>query len=270
MFTIREDNKAELSYSLTCSDVDAHSHTRLSTYESLVQEAAGLHATKRGIGIYDLQKLNRTWVIARSRMVIHHYSLWPQDLTVTTWAQDSGGFNCPRHVEAADSNGTKLFDCETKWAIIDFSTGRPVKASTILEALKTPAKDEQGESKLPSLVEEDARCGTMLASYTPQIRYLDTDLNRHVNNLTYINWCLEALSDEIRDEYKVSLVDAHWIKQCYRHDSLSIEARTFTSSLMEEEKPEIWFDIFRNEEDGSRTRVFEAFTEWTRRKLICD
>lgn len=266
---IRDDNKAVLSYSLTCADVDAHSDTRLSAYENLVQEAAGIHATVRGVGIMDLQKDNRTWVIARSRMEIYHYSKWPEDLKITTWALDSTGFNCPRHVEAEDAEGTKLFSCETKWAVIDFRTGRPLKGTVINDLIKTPPKKEQGESHLPSITDEDAACQTILYRYNPQIHYLDTDLNRHVNNLSYINWCLDALPDSLRDEYKPSLADVRWIRQCFRHDNLTVVVRAESAGELEKEEPVLWFDIIRTEESGASTKVFDALIKWKKRALCC-
>ena len=266
---ITDENKAILDYSLTCGDVDGHSTTRLGAYENLVQEAAGLHATMRGIGIYDLQKENRTWVIARSRMEIFHYDMWPHDLTVTTWAQDSTGFNCPRHVDACNAQGEKLFECETKWAVIDFSTGRPLKATLISERLMTPPAELQGVSKLPPLGDEDAASQTILFRYAPQIRYLDTDLNRHVNNLTYFNWCLDALPDSFRDAYKPSLVDVRWIKQCYRHDNLTVIARAADAAELEKDEPGLWLDIIRTEESGATTKVFDAWMTWKRREVIC-
>lgn len=268
---IHSDNKAELTYDLTCGDVDGHCHTRLSCYENLVQEAAGKHATMRGIGIYDLQKQNRTWVIARSRMVIHFYNRWPEDgISVTTWAEDSTGFNCPRHVEARNREGRQLFECETKWAVIEFTTGRPVRASVIADALGTPPKEEQGDGKLPNLSEIDAECQTIVYRYSPQVHYLDTDLNRHVNNLVYINWMLDSLPDSFRDAYKPSLVDVRWIKQCYRHDNLTVVARCPSGDELEKEEPRIWFDIVRTEDSGATVKVADALTEWKRRDLICE
>ena len=56
-FEILENNKAVLHYNLTSNDVDGYSQTRIHTYENLVQEAAGLHAHYRQLGIYDLQKV---------------------------------------------------------------------------------------------------------------------------------------------------------------------------------------------------------------------
>ena len=267
--TINENNQAVLDYSLTCNDVDGHSVTRLTTYENLVQEAAGMHATMREIGIFQLQKIDRTWVIARSRMEIFHYGGWPQDVKVLTWPYDSTGFNCPRHVECADSTGRPLFTCETKWAVINFKTGRPVRASEINSALQTPPKEMQGECVFPNLGDEDDRCQSIISRYIPQIHYLDTDLNRHVNNLSYFSWCQDALPDEFRDEYKPALVDVRWIKQCYRHDNLTVIVRAADKDELRKEEPKLWFDIMRTEESGAQTKVFDAWMVWKRRSVLC-
>lgn len=265
-FEILENNKAVLHYNLTSNDVDGYSQTRIHTYENLVQEAAGLHAHYRRLGIYDLQKENKTWVIARSRMEIYRYGMWPEEIKVTTWPLDSTGFNCPRHVEAAEENGEKLFSCETKWAIIDFTTGRPLRASQIADRLKTPPKEEQGESRLPSLVDEEKNAQCIISRYIPHIHYLDTDLNKHVNNLSYITWCLEALPNDFRDAYKPSLVDVRWIRQCYRHDNLSVVVRAADGNELTKDEPGLWYDFFRTEESGAQTKVFEAWMKWKKRE----
>ena len=170
---------------------------------------------------------------------------------------------------AARAQGEKLFECETKWAVIDFSTGRPLKATLISERLMTPPAELQGVSKLPPLGDEDAASQTILFRYAPQIRYLDTDLNRHVNNLTYFNWCLDALPDSFRDAYKPSLVDVRWIKQCYRHDNLTVIVRAADAAELEKDEPGLWFDIIRTEDSGATTKVFDAWMTWKRREVIC-
>lgn len=266
---ISEDNKASFTYHLTSYDVDGNSTTRISAYENLVQEAAGLHATYRKLGIHDLMKEKRTWVIARSRMEVYHYGRWPSQLKVITWAQDSSGFNCPRHVDAETLDGKPLFSCETKWAIIDYTTGRPLHSKIISDALVTPPKEKQKESKLPSILEEDENCKTILFRYIPHIHYLDTDLNHHVNNLSFLNWCLDALPDSFRDDYKPSLVDLRWIKQTYRHDNLSVVVRAADKDELDRQYPRLCFDIFRNEESGATTKVFSALMEWKHRSEIC-
>lgn len=269
--TIGSDNKAVLDYSLTCADVDGHSQARLSCYENLVQEAAAMHATMKGMGIYDLQRENRTWVIARSRMTVSRYVRWPGDhIRVTTWPQESTGFNCPRHIEAEDASGRRLFECETKWAVIDFRTGRPMRAMDISSVLGLPAKEEQGESRLPNLTQEDAEHQSVLLRSCPTVHYLDTDLNRHVNNMSYINWCLDALPDSFRDEYKPVLVDVRWIKQCFRHDNLTVIVRSREADGLKQEEPSLWFDIMRTEDSGASTKVFDALIQWKRRNLVCD
>ena len=208
--TIGSDNKAVLDYSLTCADVDGHSQARLSCYENLVQEAAAMHATMKGMGIYDLQRENRTWVIARSRMTVSRYVRWPGDhIRVTTWPQESTGFNCPRHIEAEDASGRRLFECETKWAVIDFRTGRPMRAMDISSVLGLPAKEEQGIRELEEKVKEMFLKGEI--SFNDQI---------YITNIRQKNALSEALASMKKvirsiedgmpeDFYSIDLMDAY-------------------------------------------------------------
>ena len=83
-FTINENNIGHLDYTIMVSDTDSFYNTRLSLYQTLVQEVAGLHANYRGVGISDLQKEGKTWVIARSRMEIFHYGWWQTEISTVS------------------------------------------------------------------------------------------------------------------------------------------------------------------------------------------
>ena len=81
-FYITDDNIGHLDHTVMTSESDSYNTTRLSLYQALVQEIAGLHADKRGVGIPDLQSNGKTWVIARSRMEVYYYGSWKDEIEV--------------------------------------------------------------------------------------------------------------------------------------------------------------------------------------------
>lgn len=266
---IDENNAAHYKTYISSSDTDSFYTTRLSEYQSLVQEAGALHADFRHVGIPDIQPLGKTWVIARSRMEIFYYGKWKDGVNVKTWAQKPAGLNCPRVVEASDDNGRKLFHAMTRWAIIDYVNGRPVRPTDIIEAI-IPCTDVLAEdTKMPNLVEYRDECQTLVAKIKPAIHYLDTDYNHHVNNRSYVNWCLEALSDEFMDTYKADLMDVRWARQTYRKDKLEVRVFAPQDGEFTAEEPRLFFEIYKLEEDGE-TLVFDAYSEWKRRELLSD
>ncbi|MCR5731706.1 MAG: acyl-ACP thioesterase [Sphaerochaetaceae bacterium] len=264
------ENIGHIDTYITSYDTDSHFNTKLYKYQASVQEAAGAHASAKGIGIPHLQKEGKTWVIARSRMEIYHYGVWGDKLNIVTFVQKAQGLNCPRVVEAYDQNGRKLFSTMTRWAIIDMKNGRPMRPTDIVNILAPPPETYFKDIKLPNLIEVQDKCIHTLSTYEPQIRYLDTDPNRHVNNLTYTNWIVEALPDSFNDKYKPSLVDVRWIRQTYKGEKVIVRTKAESENELEKENPKLFFEIFRLEEDGTETQVFEAWTEYKKRTLLSD
>ena len=267
-FYIDNDNKAHFSTYIASASTDSYYTTRVSEYQSLIQEAAALHATYRSVGIPDLQKEGKTWVIARSRMEAFHYGSWRDSVEVTTWAQKPQGLNCPRVVEAIDQDGNKLFHAMTRWAIIDTVNGRPLRPGFVSDILKTVTESEEENSKLPSLMTYKEEAPTLLKTYSVRINYLDTDYNHHVNNRSYTNWILEALPNEFMDSYKPALLDVKWGMQSFRHDNLEVRVMGKDDNAFIEEEPHLFFEIIRKECDGSENTVFEAYSEWKKRELF--
>ena len=118
------------------------------------------------------------------------------------------------------------------------------------------------DATLPNNQEKIESCDKVLAVYEPVIHYLDTDVNHHVNNVSYTNWILEALPASFMDAYKPSLVDVRWIRQTYRKDHLTVTVLAEDENGFEKENPELYFRIERIKDDGSREDVFDALTEW--------
>ena len=265
-FYISEDNIGHLNHIVMTSECDSYSTTRLSLYQALVQEIAGLHADKRNVGITDLQKSGKTWVIARSRMEVFQYGKWKDEIEVETWPQDPVGLNCPRIVKAKDKNsGKPLFFANTKWAIIDTVKGRPLRPKEITDILMTPPKELQIDASLPNNLDFIEAAKEKLIEYKPKIHFLDTDLNHHVNNLSYINWILEALPEEFMDLYKPSIIDVRWIRQTFRKDNLIVSLYAKNNDELKNQTPKLYFKIERIKEDGSKEEVFDAITEWKKR-----
>lgn len=269
MITINDDNVGRMTFPTLSLDTDAHYETRLNKYFSLIQEMGALHAQKRGCAISDLQKNNTTWVINRSRINIHHYGVWMDEVNAETWPQEPVRLICPRVVRAKDQNGTPLFDAMTHWVIIDTERGRPVRPDQICSELKAPEKDKfYVDPTLDRMAMFEDEATNILNEEKIVIHYLDTDYNFHVNNVSYVDWCLNALPDEFRDNYKCSMIDVKWIAQTYRSNNLVVTVGAKSEDEYTKENPTIYFKIERIEENGDKTLAFQAETEWKKRNLF--
>lgn len=271
MFKINDNNVYESDFTTYTYNTDAHYHARLEFYFQLLQEAAGHHAALRGCSIPELNKEGRTWVVTRTKMKINRYTVWPEQLFLETWAQPGHKLHFPRATRVKDSQGKQILEAMSWWAVLDIEHNfRPCKPQEITDRVGTPIDDGEHyfDPALGRRTSYEEAQAQDLFSYKPQIRYLDTDFNRHVNNISYIDWMLDSLPVAFRDKFKVSEIDVSWIHQTFREDDITVYTGATDPQTFEKETPQFFHKIVRTEPDGSESVVWEATTTWRTREAL--
>lgn len=183
----------ETTYTIRTFDVDANGLVRPVTLLGYLQEAASEHMTLLGGSVRALMAEGLTWVLSRVHLRIEHYLKRGNTVTVRTWPSlREGRFTC-REFELLDQGGSVVARATTSWAVIDFTTRRPVRADRHPPYPLTPRRliDDNFES-LPVL-------DTSQAEEHFRVRRSDLDLNRHVNHMVYVGWALDAVPDELAE-----------------------------------------------------------------------
>ena len=250
----------ESNCSIKSMDTDCFYYAKPTFYFGLNQEIGGLHATAKGVGVEQLyNKEKKTWMIIRTRMHINKLAHWPQDLKVTTWCQEGYRLYCPRAVKAYDESGAELFAAENWWVVMDLERKRPCKPDFILPYLPPAEKEKYYfDPAFPQFPKIEEYSDKPLEPWSIKINYYDTDYNRHVNNISYVSWILDALPKSFLDSYMPSLLDVKWEKQCFLTDDLYV--LTYSKNGYDSERPELFSRIVRGDEV-----VFEALSEWRKR-----
>jgi acyl-ACP thioesterase len=266
--SIDEYNRAHSEFTTYSYETDCFFDARLAFYFQIVQEASGNHAAVRGCSIPTLHEEGKTWVITRTKIEVHRYTRWPEELRVETWAQDSIRLHLPRVVRSFDQEGAPIFTAKTYWAIIDLQSGRPCRPTTMIDRIGLPPLEMQMDLSLtPRHTYDDSQCAT-LVSYKPTIQYLDTDSNKHVNNISYLNWALESLPADFRNRAKVAEADVSWIRQTFSGDDLTVFTGSLDESVLFGNEGLLYHKIVRTEEDGSLITVWEGTTRWESRAAL--
>ncbi len=266
--SIDEYNRAHSQFTTYSYETDCFFDARLAFYFQIVQEAAGNHAAVRGCSIPILHAEGKTWVITRSKMEVHRYTQWPEQLLVETWAQEPIRLHLPRVVRAFDEQQGPLFTAKTYWALIDLERGRPCRPTTMSERIGLPPLALQEDLSLTGrLTYEDSHC-TTLVSYKPKILYLDTDSNHHVNNISYLNWALESLPVSFRNRAKVAEIDVSWIRQTFSGDDLTVFTGSLDEKALLQDEGLLYHKIVRSEKDGGKSTVWEGTTRWEKREAL--
>jgi len=246
-------------------EVDPFYHAHTAYYFRIMQEAAGAHAYYRGVSIPHLQKEGKTWVVTRTKMNISQYASWPNTLQVKTWPQEPWKLYYPRVCRLYDNQDQLLFQSLTHWVVMDQEKQRPIKPSAI--------SDRFGIVEAPAIVDPDlgrrvffdSSTYAELLTYEPRILYGDCDFNRHVNNVTYLEWILESLPFSFRDSHLATDIDIAYLAQTYREDTILVITGLTQEKLLEDDNVQLFHEVVRISFEGERQQVCTAATTWKNR-----
>ncbi len=262
MLYIDESNIGRDSSYFQSTDTDSTYTVKPVKYFGLSQEQAGVHAALKGVGLKEmLDKEGRTWMILRTRMTINKLASWMDEYRTETWCQEGFKLYCPRLVRAYDSSNTLLFSSESLWVIMDMVKLRPERPSYISERLE-PIKDKEKEFNpdFPKFPLKEEYKAQSLGIQDIKFDYYDYDYNKHINNLSYINWTFSSFPSDYLDSYRPTFIDTEWKKQCHFEDKLFVE------TTKKNETEEAFFtSIFKEKENGEREEVFHLVSQWEKK-----
>jgi len=163
-----------------------------------MQEMAGTHAELLGVGRNALIEKNVVWVVTRAEVVMDRYPSMLERISIETFPMPNRRWFFPRYFVFRDDKGEKIGHAGTLWALLDLSTRKMAKPDEV-SALMPDNSDLLAPFGLPATVAEVA--GTVeRGAYTPL--YTDLDVNGHVNNTKYMDWCCNALGiDQMRENF---------------------------------------------------------------------
>ncbi len=267
-FYVDEENVGHaLDYTVRSSDTDSFYRAKPIFLFTINQELGGLHSIEKHCGIKDIYEAEKkTWMILRTRMEIESLPLWTDDLECTTWCQEGYKLYGPRFIDVKDTNnGKKVFSSLSYWLVMDLEKNRPARPNVFEDRLPPADKEKHFVNPdLPPLPKKESFPYQITNDFPVAINYYDTDYNRHVNNLSYINWVLDVLPHNFLDEYMPSLIDVKWEKQSFLDDSLVVRTYADSKDELKKENPKFLSEIVRIKDDKEEV-VFTSYSEWKKR-----
>lgn len=174
---------------LTCH-CDLAGQWRPSAILETMQEIAGVHSELLGVGRNALvQRAGVVWVLTRLEVVMDRYPKIGERISTETFPMPMRRWFCPRYFIFRDDSGAELGRAGSLWALLDLATRKMVAPDSVKKYLPDNS-DMTAPMGLPATVTEVSgtlETGTLLPAYT------DLDVNLHVNNTKYMDWCCNAL-----------------------------------------------------------------------------
>lgn len=174
---------------LRTTQCDLMGRWRPSAILETMQEAAGMHSELLGAGRNALIQQGIVWVLTRVEVVMDHYPKIDDSISVETFPMPVRRWFFPRYYVFRDDTGAEIGRAGSLWALLDFSSRKMTRPDSIL-GLMPDNSDLVAPLGLPATVTEVS--GTVqTATRLPE--YTDLDINLHVNNTRYMDWCCNAL-----------------------------------------------------------------------------
>lgn len=176
-------------------DCDMYGRWRPAAMLEAMQEVATAHCETEGLGRRVLDGLGVAWILSRCRVELRRMPVNGERLSLETYAMPMRHLFFPRAHIIRDADGNVVGGAHGLWLLMDMSTRKAatnpfVRQSLPLEAREAPVAMPGTVHPLDAAPIED----TLLPHFT------DFDLNGHVNNTKYMDWCWNALGfDALRE-----------------------------------------------------------------------
>lgn len=184
---------------------------------NLIQLTAAAHSELGGISFSDMQEFNQAWVLSRMRVEITELPKWKDVVTITTWINTLENSRSVRAVEVV-LNGNKIIGSETFWVVFNTTIRRP-------QELKLPISHFElfPERKATEIGFSKIIIGENLEKINEkEVVLSDLDIVNHVNNVKYLEWCLDCVDTELILNQEIESFEMNFLKELSLKDKVQI------------------------------------------------
>ena len=176
-------------YLIHSYEMDQLSRLSMVSAINYFQESAWRNAEALGLGFKELAAKDRFWVLSRLYVEMYRYPLWGDSIQLETWPKGMESLFAMRDFRIKSADGKELLGAgATAWLIIDGTTHRLQRIEQI--CVDMPCYPQNAvDYKLGKI----ALAETMTSQTRIIAGYTDVDVNRHVNNVCYLNWAVNYL-----------------------------------------------------------------------------
>ncbi len=188
--TTDSDLTFEYAYNVRSYEPRIDGRVSIASVCNQLQDIASRHADSLGFGFEGLRQSGHFWVLARLHLVMDRLPGYGERVRILTWPSGNERLVALRDFLIHDANGV-AGRATTSWVTVDAKTHRPDRPDAVLDRRFIPERDHA--LVFPSKAVTRLREGEHTASITA--RRADTDINGHVNNVKYVEFCMEAVPE---------------------------------------------------------------------------
>ena len=201
-------SKYKGSCQVTIDKCSVNSKIRITDLLNLLQAVAGKHSDLGGMSYFDMQQKNQAWVLSSMRIEIENLPQWHETIEIETWIETLAGIKTIRDFDVF-LNDEKIIGANSLWVVLNTEKRRPEAIAISHDHL------EKFPNKKPTFEPFTRIDLSKNVKFTGEHKVVFSDLDalNHVNNVKYIEWCLDCLPLDILEKNRIKAIDINYLKE---------------------------------------------------------
>ena len=184
---------------------------------ALLEETAADHSHSIGHSLFDLLEKNAGWVLVSGILQMIRYPNYKEKITIRTWLSHYSFIKGYRENIIYDEKNNIIGSAKGLWVFFDIDKRKPIPIfNEIKEKWSCLNEDSIHRDIKKKIIAVDS------PHHTKQFRVnrYDTDANKHVNNIRYLQWVIESIPEEITDNFFLHEIDGRFIAEAQYGDTV--------------------------------------------------
>lgn len=207
------------NYYIHYFSTDIKRNLRITSLMKFFEDIAILQSESLGVGLDYYEKENCAWVMYKWNIKIYKYPKFMDEIKITTIPNAYKKFYANRLFEVRDKNNELLAEGNSIWIFLNTENKRPAAVPQMFGDLY-----EMNPGNEIVNIENPKAPGNPTHEKEFQVRYFDIDTNDHVNNVQYVEWALEAIPIEIKNNYTLKRLQTIYKKEVNLGDRIKSQA----------------------------------------------
>ena len=218
-----------MDFRVDSRDVDLFNQCRPSALLGILQEAATQAALELGVSGPEIRrKYNCLWMVTRSWVELDGPIRWNDLLDVKTWHRGASGVSSYRDFDLF-REGKPIGQGTTVWVMADVDSRKLFRMKDLAEFRGTDGGERNKSVKLrripmPEVFDRRTR---------RDLRYSDTDINGHVNNVHYADFACDSLHlEELGKGKFVRSLQIGYVNECRAGEAIWVDTAAWGDELL--------------------------------------
>lgn len=186
---------------------------------NLLQLTAAEHSELGGMSFTEMQKFDQAWVLSKIRIEIKELPEWRDLISIKTWIVSLENSRSVRALEVF-KNGQKIISCETFWVVLNTKIRRPENLCLPHEHCEKFPENLSTVDRVKRIrIPED---GLKVGDH--KVVFSDLDVVNHVNNVKYLEWCLDFVDSKILLNHPFKSLEMNFLNELLLKDQVELYA----------------------------------------------